>query len=159
MTRLAYLNKADAAQMLPKLFDILYDNMRHIAPSGCSYGQEKQVWLQEVAPALQKEPRRIVLMYADEELAGFCQYYINQGIFMVEEVQIKKPFQKTCVFFSLYRFFQRTVPQDTVYIEAWADLRNHNSIKIMQKLGMVPVETIEKRNLIHYRGTMKDIRK
>ena len=98
-------------------------------------------------------------MYADEELAGFCQYYINQGVFMVEEVQIKKPFQKTCLFFSLYRFFQRTVPQDTVYMEAWADLRNQNSIRIMQKLGMVPVETIENRNLIHYRGTMKDIRK
>lgn len=159
MTRLLYLNKADAIQMLPKLFDILYDNMCHIAPTGCSYEQEKQAWLQEVTPALQKEPRRIVLMYVDEELAGFCQYYINQGVFMVEEVQIKKPFRKTGLFFCLYRFFQRTVPQDTVYMEAWADLRNHNSIRIMQKLGMLPVETIENRNLIHYRGIMKDIRK
>lgn len=152
MIRIEFMNKADAMSMLPRLFDILYDNMHLVAPTGKDYYADRQEFLDAVGPALEKEPRQILLIYADDHLAGFCQYYIHKGILMVEELQMKREYQATTLFACLYRFLRKLIPDDTHYIEAWADLRNSRSRRLMEKLGMQPVELLEQRSLIHYRG-------
>lgn len=67
-----YLDKSEKDHWLPQLFDLLYDNMRSIAPSGLSYEQERKEWLAAVSPALEKAPRQIILCFVGEELAAMC---------------------------------------------------------------------------------------
>ena len=87
-----FLNKSEKDHYLPQLFDLLYENMKVIAPSGLSYEQEKTEWLENVSPALEKAPRQIVLCFVAGELAGYMQYYIRDTLLMVEEIQLKKKY-------------------------------------------------------------------
>ena len=155
---IAFLNKDSAGEVLPQLFSMLYENMQEIAPSGNPYEQEWRAWHQEVAPALMKEPRQILLLSVKDELAGFCQYYIHDGVLMIEELQIKPAHRSTGLVFCLYRFFQRIIPKETVWIEAWADLRNQKSRCLMEKLGMQAVEILEQQGFVHYRGKISGMR-
>ena len=36
---------AQAEEVLPQMYDILYTNMSRIAPTGCSREEDRQVWL------------------------------------------------------------------------------------------------------------------
>lgn len=155
---ITFLNKHRAGEVLPQLFALLYANMQEIAPSGNTYQQDWLAWQQEVAPALMKEPRQILLLSVQDELVGFCQYYIHNGVFVIEELQIKPTHRSSVLFFCLYRFFQRIIPKDTVWIEAWADLRNQNSCHLMGKLGMQAVEILEQQGFVHYRGKLSEMR-
>lgn len=150
-----FLDKASEQELLAQLFDILYDNMSIVAPSGFSYEEEKARWLSQIAPALEKTPRQIVLMYVRAELAGYLQYYVNGGVFMVEEIQIRGEYRQTTLLFALFRFMKQILPTDTAYIEAYADRRNLKSRKLIGKLSMQPVG--EDGPYLHYRGDLKRI--
>ena len=147
-----FLDKERELELLPGLFDLLYENMKDIAPSGMDYESEKAQWLSCVAPALRKEPRRVVLMFDGAELAGFLQYYVNSGVFMVEEIQIRKDCRASSLIAALWKFMSCTIPADTEFIEAYADHRNLKSRMLMQKLGMKPVGRTEDDRYIHFRG-------
>ena len=62
--------------------------MSVIAPTGNTYEQDFQLWQSSVAPALSKQQRQIVLMHSDDEIVGYFQYYVNDNVFMMEEIQI-----------------------------------------------------------------------
>ena len=149
--RFSFLNKAKARDVLPLLFDILHENMDKIAPSGRTYEAEREVWLGAVAPALTKAPRQIVLMHDGEILAGFLQYYVNNGIFMVEEIQLKPVYQRTRLLYELCRFLTDVIPSDTQYIEAFVHEKNVNSQKLQRSLGMAHVDT-KGNGTLHFRG-------
>lgn len=136
--RFCQLNKAQKEAWLPQLFDLLHENMRLIAPSGLSYADEKALWLSQVSPALEKAPRQIILCFSGEELAGFLQYYTCQELLVVEEVQLKEAFQGTFLFFRLCKFLASVLPEGLHTLAAYADKRNGRSIRLMEKLGMVP---------------------
>lgn len=154
-----FLNKETELNLLEQLFDLLYENMAEIAPSGLSYEAEKQQFLSNVRPAMEKAPRQIVLMYDGDALAGYLQYYINNGIFMVEEIQIRKGFRSTSLFAQLWKFMAEVIPADTQYIEAYADKRNLPSRRLMEKLGMEPVKYCSYSHLLHFRGTLNELRR
>ena len=154
-----FLDKNSEMHLMEPLFDLLYENMGPIAPSGLAYEEEKQQWLSEVVPAIAKAPRQIVLMYDGEKLAGYLQYYINNGLFMVEEIQIRKDCRSTSLFAALWKFMGRVIPKDTHTIEAYADPRNLQSRRLMEKLGMQPLEDDACTPLLHFRGSMNRLRK
>lgn len=147
-----YLKKQEKELWLPKLFDLLYDNMCAIAPSGLTYEQEKEQWLANVSPALEKAPRQIVLCFVNNELAGYIQYYTRKQLLMVEEIQLKKVYQRTFVFYRLCKYLSETLPADITYIEAYADRRNLNSQKIMRKIGMEEITETDHSTFVHLRG-------
>ena len=149
-----FLDKHSEMHLMEPLFDLLYENMRSIAPSGLGYEEEKQQWLSEVVPAMAKAPRQIVLMYDGDSLAGYLQYYIRNELFMVEEIQIRKDCRSTSLFAALWKFMLRVIPEDTHIIEAYADPRNLSSRRLMEKLGMQPVEDSSCGNLLHFRGLL-----
>ena len=154
-----FLDKNSEMHLMEPLFDLLYENMRFIAPSGLSYEEEKQQWLSEVVPAMAKAPRQIVLMYDGDILAGYLQYYIRNELFMVEEIQIRKDCRSTSLFAALWKFMLRVIPKDTHTIEAYADPRNQASRQLMEKLGMEPVTDAACTPLLHFRGSMNKLRK
>ena len=155
--RFCQLNKAQKEAWLPRLFDLLYDNMRKIAPSGLSYADEKALWLSQVSPALEKAPRRIILCFSGEELAGFLQYYTRGELLVVEEVQLKKQFQGTFLFFRLCKFLASVLPEGLETVAAYADRRNGRSIRLMEKLGMAPDPQEQQDTFLRMQGPIQRI--
>lgn len=147
-----YLDKGRELALLSELFDLLYENMEHIAPFTGSFSDEKIQWLSCIAEAIEKEPRKILLLYRKTELAGFCMYYINGGKLMVEEMQIRSAYQRTSIAAELFRFLRKILPPDTEYVEAFADKRNLYSREFMEKHGMEPTGETPDGTCIHYRG-------
>ena len=154
-----FLDKDTEMPLLGQLFDLLYENMRTIAPSPLPYEAEKQQWLSEVGPAMAKAPRQIVLVFDRDALAGYLQYYINNGLFMVEEVQLRQDCRGSSLFAALWKFMSRIIPEDVRTIEAYADPRNLHSCHLMKKLGMVSVEDGSCGHLLHFRGPLNLLRR
>ena len=131
-----FLDKQKVSDTLPVLFDIYYENMEKITPFGKSYEDAKTEWLGQVTPAMKKDRRQIVLMYDGDALAGYAQYYTNDTILMIEEIQLKPKYQRTMLLYEFCKFMKATLPSDITYIKAYADKRNTNSQKLMVALGM-----------------------
>lgn len=156
MLRFEFLNKQEKEAWLPRLFDLLYDNMASIAPGNLPYEEEKRQWLAAVSPAMEKAPRQIILCYAEEELAGFAQFYTRDDLLMVEEVQIAKPYHRSFLFYRLCRFLLEQLPPEIGVVEAYAEKRNLHSLRIMKKLGMEVLG--EEGAFVHLRGDARCIR-
>ena len=80
MNRFTHLDKSQKEYWLPILFDLLYENMQEVAPDERPREQAKQLWLNEVSPALEKDPRQVLLCFIDDTLVGYIQYYINKNL-------------------------------------------------------------------------------
>ena len=152
------LNKSEKSSFLPLLFDIFYNNTIELAPSEKSYELQRDEWLSEVSPALDKEPRKVILCYSDGELAGFLMYYTRGELLMVEELQLKKKFQRTRAFYMLCKYFISVLPREIATVEAYALKNNFNSQGIMQYLGMEFVSHESEFPLVHLRGSAEKIK-
>ncbi len=151
------LDKFQKDAVLPLLFDILHANMSKIAPTGNSYEEDLAFWLSCVSPALEKEPRRILLLYDGDEIAGFFQYFVNNGLFMMEEIQFRDRYQGTGVFRELYAYLIRIIPRDTEFVEAYANKGNHKSIAVLNHLGLEIVGENKSGISYHFRGRYETI--
>jgi hypothetical protein len=152
------LDKQRELPLLGDLFDLMYENMALVAPGGMACAWEKTKWLAEVIPAVKKQPRQIVLLYCKGELAGFCMYYVNGGVFMVEELQIRKGYRSSGMIVELWKFFSRMIPEDTVYMEAYTDAENIYSQKLLSRLGLEIADWTADGHLKHFRGDFEKIR-
>ena len=146
-----YLQKPPAPDVLDEIFDILATNMRVIAPTGLTYEEDKAEWLSCVPPALEKEARQILLIYDQNELIGFFQYYVtaDHSTFMMEEIQFKEAYHGSGLFGDLYRDLLPRLPADIQAVEAYADKRNQKSLAVLAHLGLTVVG--ENKNGISYR--------
>ena len=156
MLRFAYLNKQEKEYWLPQMFDLLYDNMRLIAPGDLPYEAEKRQWLSNVSPALEKAPRQVMLIFSEEELVGFVQFYTRENLLMVEEVQLRKDYHRSFLFYRLCRQLGNDLPDAITVVEAYAEKRNVHSRKLMQKLGMKIIG--EDGSFLHLQGQANPIR-
>ena len=95
-----FLNKSNIDDFLPVLFDILYENMEKITPFGKSYEKAKAEWLGQVTPAMKKDRRQIILMYDGDALAGYAQYYTNDTILMIKEIQLSLNIKEECCYMN-----------------------------------------------------------
>lgn len=151
MIHLAVLNKEEKDRWLDQLFDLFYENMHLIAPSGIPYEQEKQQWISQVSPALEKAPRQIILCIADDVLAGYAQYYTNKNLLMIEEIQIAKTYQQTTLFYSMCKYLAKLLPEGIEVVEAYAEKRNLQSRKLMEKFAMKQIG--EDGPFVHFQGS------
>lgn len=147
-----YLYPSEAEAMLHQLFAILHTNMSRIAPTGCSYEENREMWLSYLMPALQDVQRKILLMYAGEKLAGYFQYRIDGDTLQVEEVEIRPEFQRTMVFYRCCQFLLLQIPNSVQYISSYVRKENHNSISIHKAIGMMPVGENKSGTSWYYRG-------
>ena len=149
-----YLPKPPSSALLDEIFGILATNMRVIAPTGLTYEEDRAQWMACVPPALTKDARQMVLIYAGDELVGFFQYYVtaDHAVFMMEEIQFKEAYRESGLFGELYRFLIPKLPADIVSVEAYADKRNTKSLGVLGHLGLTVIG--ENKNGIswHLRG-------
>ena len=146
------LDKQREKGLLEQAFDLLWENMRQIAPPGLPYQEEKSAWLSCVAPALEKPQRQMALYFDGGNLKGFAQYYCNCGIFMIEELQICRDYRSGSAVVALWKFLKDRLSEDLRYLEAYADVGNIPSQKLMEKLGMALVES--NGRFLHYRAEL-----
>lgn len=153
MIRFEFLDKSRTDEFLPQLFDLLYNNMNAIAPSGFTREEDWEEWRGAVGPALQKEPRKIILIYSGDKLIGYFQYFVNAETFMMEEIQLKPEFHGTGVFEKLYEHLYGIVPKETPFAEAYAHKLNLRSQGILLHLGLEPIGENRNGSCLHYRGS------
>ena len=130
------LPKNDAEDILSVLFKILHSNMSVIAPTGNDYEKDYRIWIKAVSNGLKQDERQIILIYDDAEIIGYFQYYVNSSTFMMEEIQFKKEYQGTGIFRLLYSYLFEMIPQETLYVEAYAHKQNSKSQNILKHLGL-----------------------
>lgn len=147
-----YLDKSEISIRLPQLFSILHENMSGIAPTGNSYDEDYGLWKEAVAPALQKENRHIVLIFNDEVLIGYLQYYTNVTTFMIEEAQLQRAYQGRGVMRQTFSFISGRISQDVPFVEAFANKENTKSQSILGHLGFTRIGENKKGSCYHYRG-------
>lgn len=155
--RFEFLDKTLKDAWLPRLFDILYHNMKGIVPWADPYDRERDAWLAAVRPAMEKEPRQIILMFAGEQLVGYFQYYVNQGTFMIEEVQILPEYRRTTALPALIRYLMDVLPEDVETVSAYAHKMNLYSQKLIKKLGMEPQKENGGGDYILYLGDFPSV--
>ena len=154
MFEFKFADKLQIEQLLPDLFQILHSNMSIIAPTDNSYNEDYEIWSLYLIPAIQKEQRQIVLMYVDNKLVGYFQYYINVDInsLMMEEIQIAKEFQGTGIFSALYKWLIKQLPKDVESVEAYANKKNLKSQSILKHFGLVESGENKNGNSFHFKG-------
>ena len=147
-----YADKQNIEDILPCLFDILYSNMSIIAPTGNTYEYDKKEWLSNITLSIQKEPRQIVLMYADNDLIGYFQYSICVDSFMMEDIQIRKDCQGTGLFQLLYSWLIKKLPKNIKHVEAYSSKSNYKSQGVLEHLGLVKSGENKNGKSFYYKG-------
>ena len=146
-----YLDKANELGLLEALFDLYFENMNRIAPEDAPYDAQQREWVACIGEALTKDPRQILLIYGEGKLAGFCMYYINKGLLMIEELQLRPEYQRTAALLPLYRHF-RKLTGNIEYVECFAHKQNSHSRKLITKWGMESVGETPDGRIIHFRA-------
>ena len=156
-----YLQKPPSPDILDEIFDILATNMRVIAPTGLTYEEDRAQWLSCVPPALEKEARQILLIYDQNKLIGFFQYYVtaDHSTFMMEELQFKEAYRGSGLFGDLYRYLLPRLPADIQAVEAYADKRNQKSLAVLSHLGLTVVGENKNGISYHLRGSYAELKK
>ena len=148
----AYVDKSELSELMPRLFEILHDNMDEIAPTGRSYEEDYREWYGNVYPAMQKAPRQMATMRDGERLIGFFQYYVNEGRFVMEEIQLQREMQGRGVFEAFFQWLLPKLPVDVQWVEAYAHRENLKSQGILNHLGLARINSAEPCDFLHYKG-------
>ena len=147
-----FLDKRKKDAILPLLFEILYENMNLIAPSGESRDEDRRVWLENVSPALEKSARQLIVISDGGVPIGFFMYYVNQTTFMMEEIQLKGSRQGAGIFQKLYSFLSFVIPRGVPFVEAYAHRTNLRSCAILAHLGLARIGESADKRILHFRG-------
>ena len=146
------MEKREASVYLPRLFALLDENMRAVAPSGNTYEEDCAAFCEEVGAALLKENRRIVLITDQGELIGFLQYYTNDTTFMIEEAQLKRAYQGRGIMKRFFDDIAAQVPQNIPYVEAFTHKNNEIPQEILRRHGFVCIDENCNGRFCHFRG-------
>lgn len=157
MVSFQYLNKLDFPTVAKEIFDILADNMEKIAPTGNTREEDYECWYEGVSNGLKRDERQIVLIKEADNIIGFFQYYTNADTFMMEEIQFKPEYQGKNIFRELYGFLISNIGNDIKFVEAYANISNHKSIGILEKLGLSKIGMNKNGRCFHFRGKYSEL--
>jgi hypothetical protein len=162
MIKLEVLEKNNFNKFSKKIFSILANNMSVIAPTGNTYEDDYNEWSKAIGETLKKETRNIIIIYFDDILVGFFQYYTtSDGLFMMEEIQILPIYQgkKYNIFRKLYGFVFSILPKNIKKVEAFANKKNYKSQRILNHLGLHIIGNNKNGKSHHYQGSFKSLMK
>ena len=160
MVEFSYLSKNEFNKYASQLFSVLYDNMTEIAPTGNSREEDYKSWYKAMCGEMQSDKRHIIVISNAnmKEIIGFFKYSINEGVFVMEDIQIKALYRGKCnIFRSLYGFVHEHINEDIRFVEAYADKKNTKSLAILEKLGLSVVGENKNGISYHLRGTYEDL--
>lgn len=160
MISFSFLDKTKFGENAPQLFSILANNMANIAPTGNPYEDDFKLWFSAVGEGLRQPARKILLIIADKEIIGYFQYFANDGLFMMEEIQIAPQWQgKSNIFRRIYQYILPLLPKDIVYVEAFANKSNAKSCGILKAFGLSIIGENRNGSSYHLRGKYTEFAK
>ena len=155
MLRFEFLGKSDFGIMSQKLFAIYRNNMTAIEPAGKIYDEDFREWSSAVQEGIRKESRKIILLYCNDALAGFFQYYTRDSeLLVMEEVQIAPEYQgkKFNIFRELFGFVFSCLPPTIQTVEAYTVENNRKSQGILSHLGLRCIGKDTTGAFLHFQG-------
>lgn len=149
----------DIPVYINEMFEILSGNMNEIAPTGNTFDEDFMSWSECVVTALQAGRRNIILIFSDEKLCGFFQYFVNDTTFRMDEIQFTKEYQGSGLFSELYRYLTTIIPPDTKFADAFSRKENKKSQGILKHLGLKESGESQNGNTLYFKGEYKTILK
>ena len=134
--RFKQMQNEDIAVFINEMFEILASNMNVIAPTGNSYDADFKIWSECVVPVWREGKRRVILIFCEDTLCGFFQYFVNYKTFRMDEIQFKKEYQGCGLFAELYHYLTTIIPVQTKYVDAFSRKENLKSQRILEHLGL-----------------------
>ena len=161
MLRFSLLDKTDFNTLAKDIFYILDKNMSGIVPTGNEYEEDYKLWVEAVGSGLKKASRQVILIYFNNRLIGFFQYYTNDTLFMMEEVQILPAYQgkEYNIFRKLFGFIFTALPIGLKIVEAYANKQNPKSQAILLHLGLHIIGENRNGNSYHFQGNFCNLTK
>ena len=136
------------------LFKMLSENMSQIIQD--DFNEDGyDIWYSSVNEGIKNEKRRIILITENSTkvVVGFFQYYTNKDTFMMEEIQIKTGYRtKFKIFRKLYGFVLDNIVPRPLFVEAYTDINNSNSMEILNTLGLELVGKTADGKFNHFKG-------
>lgn len=156
-----FLNKTLFCEYADKIFEILADNMSIIAPTGNTRDEDFKIWYHAISEEIKNDNREIILILENEtnNIIGFFKYSTTIDTFVMEEIQLCDKFQGSGnIFRDLYSFVLKNICNELMYVEAFADKRNHKSIGILKKLGLKVIGENKNGISFHFKGSFIDLK-
>ncbi len=151
------MKKQDIPIFLSEMFDILAENMSKIAPTGNSYDEDYKIWSKCVGPVLREGKRNVILIFDENILCGWFQYFVNDTTFRMDEIQFRHDYQGSGLFSELYHYLTTIVPCQTKYVEAFSNKANLKSQEILKHLGLKENGENINGNSVYFKGEYKTI--
>lgn len=148
-----YADKMRLEEILPFCFEILYENMSVIAPTGDPYEEDLRLWRDNVYPLLEKDWRQLALIYCEKELVGYFQYSVLENTLLMEEIQFRAIYHGTGLFRQFYTWLIKQLPKDLCYVAAYVHKNNQKSQNILNYLGLTCCRENKNGNSFYYKGS------
>ena len=71
------MKNEDISVFIDEMFEILASNMSAVAPTGNSYDEDYKTWSESAVPAWREGKRSVILIFCEDKLCGFFQYFVN----------------------------------------------------------------------------------
>lgn len=149
------MERGEQAEILPRLFHILHTNMSQLAPTGYSYAEDRKVWIEYIETAVNVDNTHILLMFAEDTLAGYGQYSVEKEVLAVDEVEIVPRYQRTMLFYRFCQYMMENIPPNVRWFESYVHKDNANSISVHESLGMERIGENKRGTSWHYRGEIR----
>ena len=159
MFDISFLNKEEKENVLPQLFDLLFENMNQIDPTGNTSEQDFQTWMKCIVPELETDERNILLIKCDGRLAGFFQYSVKESTLYMEEIQLYQEYWGSGAFSDLYRFLASIIPETISQVRANASKNNLKSQAILNHLGLNKIGENKTGKSYRYLGNCQNMLK
>lgn len=151
------MKNEDVTIYIDEMFSILANNMNAVAPTGNTYEEDFLTWSECVKPIWHDGKRSVILIFCEDELCGFFQYFVNDSTFRMDEIQFKKEYQGCGLFTELYRYLTTIIPTCTKYADAFTRKENLKAYGILNHLGLIAVGESENGNSYYFKGEYKTL--
>lgn len=151
------MQNEDITVFINEMFEILASNMNVIAPTGNSYDTDFKIWSECVVPVLREGERSVILIFCEDALCGFFQYFVNDTTFRMDEIQFKKEYQGCGLFTELYHYLTTIISAQTKYVDAFARKKNLKSQRILEHLGLSLVGESKNGKSLYFKGEYKTV--
>lgn len=145
----------DIPIFIDEMFSILASNMNAVAPTGNTYEEDFLIWSECVKPIWYEGKRSVILIFCEDELCGFFQYFVNDLTFGMDEIQFKKEYHGCGLFAELYHYLTQIIPVDTKYADAFTRKENLKAQGILKHIGLNAVGESENGNSYYFKGEYK----
>ena len=151
------MQNEDITVFINEMFKILASNMNVIAPTGNSYDADFKIWSECAVPAWSEGERSVILIFCEDTLCGFFQYFVNDTTFRMDEIQFKKEYQGCGLFAELYHYLTTIISAQTKYVDAFARKENLKSQRILEHLGLSVVGESKNGKSLYFKGECKTL--